>query len=122
MKTITFLISIIALTISTSSFASINEPTAETTTTTMSKSRISEIITSEIAFPDALAKEITEGFVAVSISFDDNDQLVIEGINASNKSLQTYVSQQLKKIIIINASKTIDRIIDFKFNFYNKKR
>ena len=115
MKTIKLIFAIFFIALSTMSFTSVNEPSEETTT--MSKSRISEIITSQIEFPDALAKEIKEGFVVVSISFDTIGQLMVEEVNASNKSLQKYVTSQLEKIIIVNSNKTFGRHMSFKFNF-----
>lgn len=115
MKTIKLILVLVAISISTMSFASINGPVSETAM--MSKTRISEIITSQIEFPEVLAKEIKEGFVAVSISFDTTGQLVIEEVNASDKALQNYVTGQLKKIVIINANKNFNSSIKMKFNF-----
>ena len=119
MKTIKLILVFVALSISTMSFAAINGPVSETAT--MNKTRISEIITSQIEFPEVLAKEIQEGFVAVSISFDTIGQLVIEEINASNKALQNYVIGQLKKIIIVNANKNFSNSINMKFNFHKNQ-
>jgi hypothetical protein len=117
MKTIKLISAIFLITLSTMSFATINEPTEETTSATISKSKITETIVSQIEFPEALAKNIDEGFVAVSISFDSTGRVQIEEANASNPSLQKYVTTQLERITIANPSKTHIPHMNFKFNF-----
>jgi hypothetical protein len=101
MKTIKILIAAIIVSVSTMSFAATTEPVA--TTNTISKERIMEIVKSEISFPQSEVNFITNGMVAVSFTFDSNDQLVITNLNYSNPNLKAYVSSQLSKISIFNA-------------------
>lgn len=117
MKTIKLISAIFLISLSTLSFAGINEPTEEKTSATMSKSKITETIVSQIEFTEALAKNIDEGFVTVSISFDTNGRVQVEETNASNLSLQKYVTTQLERIIIANPSKNHIPQMNFKFNF-----
>ena len=115
MKTIKILIAAIIVSVSTMSFAASAEPVA--TTNSISKDRIIEIIKSEISFPQSEVKFITNGMVAVSFTFDSNDQLVITNINYSNPSLKSYVASQLSKISILNAHLYSGSEFNLKFLF-----
>lgn len=119
MKTLKLIFAMLVIGISNMSFATITEPVMENNV--VSKSRISEIVKSQIEFPVEMASYIQEGFVAVKISFDASDQLIIRSINASDKSLQNYVEKQLKKVVILNASKSFENDMYLKFIFHNRQ-
>ena len=115
MKTIKIFIAAIIVSFSTMSFASTAEPVA--TTNCISKDRIIEIVKSEISFPQSEINYGTNAMVAVSFTFDSNDQLVITNLNYSNPVFKAYVTSQLNKISIFNARQYSGNEFNLKFLF-----
>lgn len=121
MKTINLLAAIILTAITSMTFATTTS--VSSTNATLAKSQISKIIRSEITFPEIRSIELAdfEGEVLVSIGFDEDDQLVITQINASDERLKIHVKKQLEKLVIKNAKKSLnDELLNFKFVFKKK--
>lgn len=122
MKTINLLAAIILTAITSMSFATTTS--VSSTNATLAKKQISKIIASEITFPEIQSIDVSgfEGEVLVSIGFDEDDQLVITQINASDERLKIHVKKQLGKLVILNAKKSLnDELLNFKFVFKKKE-
>lgn len=117
MKTITSALAILLISFSSFTFANSDK---NASSINVSKERISEIIKSEITFPDSLTESVAEGVVAVSFTFNSENDLVITNMNYSNESLRNYVATQLSKISIFNANQFLGVNFNLKFNFLNQ--
>jgi hypothetical protein len=115
MKTIKIVLAAIIISFSTMSFASTNVPAGEFS---INKDRISEIVKSQISFPESIVSQ--NAMVAVSFTFNNDDELVITNMNYSDEAFKSYVSSQLSKISIHNAHQYIGNEFNMQILFQSK--
>ena len=74
-------------------------------------------ISKEMAYNKEIKEQNIQGFVLVSLLFNENGELEIENINSNNSTLKNYVTSKLKSLKFNKEEIGKKERVSLKFNF-----
>ena len=83
---------------------------------------VMEAITDQLEYPKELTENFTEGYVAMKISMDENSNLQIVDLSATNPDLGVYVKEELTSLKIDKPGMKVGQVyfLKVKFDLVNK--